>query len=97
MNPSMGSWLARVYLAWLRSCSIAKLLTTGLCVGSGMSGGVFAPSLFIGAMLGCLFGHVVNLFWPDLPLSPAHYGLIGMGAFVAGTTLCPHNGNPDYF
>jgi len=68
---------------------IAKLLTTGLCLGSGMSGGVFAPSLFIGAMLGCLFGHVANLFWPDLPLSPAHYGLIGMGAFVAGTTLAP--------
>ena len=68
---------------------IAKILTTGLCVGSGMSGGVFAPSLFIGAMLGCLFGHVANLFWPDMPLSPAHYGLIGMGAFVAGTTLAP--------
>ena len=68
---------------------IAKLLTTGLCVGSGMSGGVFAPSLFIGAMLGCLFGHVATLFWPEMPLSPAHYALIGMGAFVAGTTLAP--------
>ena len=68
---------------------IAKLLATGLCVGSGMSGGVFAPSLFLGAMLGGLFGHVANLFWPDMPLSPAHYGLIGMGAFVAGTTLAP--------
>ena len=68
---------------------VAKLLTTGLCVGSGMSGGVFAPSLFLGAMLGCLFGHIANLFWPDMPLAPAHYGLIGMGAFVAGTTLAP--------
>ena len=68
---------------------IAKLLTTGLCVGSGMSGGIFAPSLFLGAMLGCLTGHVANLFWPDMPLSSAHYGLIGMGAFVAGTTLAP--------
>jgi CIC family chloride channel protein len=54
-----------------------------------MSGGVFAPSLFIGAMLGCLFGHVATLFWPEMPLSPAHYALIGMGAFVAGTTLAP--------
>lgn len=68
---------------------IAKILATGLCVGSGMSGGVFAPSLFIGAMLGCLFGHVASLFWPEMPLSPAHYSLIGMGAFVAGTTLAP--------
>jgi CIC family chloride channel protein len=68
---------------------VAKILATGLCVGSGMSGGVFAPSLFIGAMLGCLFGHVATLFWPEMPLSPAHYALIGMGAFVAGTTLAP--------
>ena len=68
---------------------IVKILATGLCVGSGMSGGVFAPSLFIGAMLGCLFGHVATLFWPEMPLSPAHYALIGMGAFVAGTTLAP--------
>jgi len=68
---------------------IAKILATGLCVGSGMSGGVFAPSLFIGAMLGCVFGHLVSLIWPGMPLSPAHYGLIGMGAFVAGTTLAP--------
>jgi CIC family chloride channel protein len=68
---------------------VAKIFATGLCVGSGMSGGVFAPSLFIGAMLGCLFGHVASLFWPEMPLSPAHYALIGMGAFVAGTTLAP--------
>lgn len=68
---------------------VAKLLTTGFCVGSGMSGGVFAPSLFLGAMLGCLFGYIANLFWPEMPLAPAHYGLIGMGAFVAGTTLAP--------
>ena len=68
---------------------LAKLLTTGLCVGSGISGGIFAPSLFLGAMLGCLFGHVANLFWHDMPLTPAHYGLVGMGAVVAGTTLAP--------
>ena len=68
---------------------LAKLLTTGLCVGSGMSGGIFAPSLFLGAMLGCLFGHMVNLFWHEMPLTPAHYGLVGMGAVVAGTTLAP--------
>lgn len=68
---------------------LAKLLTTGLCVGSGMSGGIFVPSLFMGAMLGCLFGHLANLVWHGLPLTPAHYGLVGMGAVVAGTTLAP--------
>ncbi len=68
---------------------MAKLLTTGLCVGSGMSGGIFVPSLFLGAMLGCLFGHVASLVWPGMPLTPAHYGLVGMGAVVSGTTLAP--------
>ncbi|WP_051305848.1 chloride channel protein [Desulfogranum mediterraneum] len=76
-------------LAMVAVLLVAKLLTTGLCVGSGMSGGIFVPSLFLGAMLGCLFGHLADLFWQDLPLSAAHYGLVGMGAIVTGTTLAP--------
>ncbi len=67
----------------------AKLLTTSSCVGSGMSGGIFAPSLFLGAALGAIIGSLAQLIWPDMPLSPAHYGLVGMGAVVAGTTLAP--------
>jgi len=66
-----------------------KLAATACCVGSGMSGGIFAPSLFLGACLGSLFGHLASLIWPDSPLSPAHYALVGMGAVVAGTTLAP--------
>ncbi len=68
---------------------LAKLVTTGSCVGSGMSGGIFAPSLFLGAALGSAIGSLAQLIWPDTPLSPAHYGLVGMGAVVAGTTLAP--------
>ncbi len=68
---------------------LAKLVTTSACVGSGMSGGIFAPSLFLGAALGSMIGSAAQLIWPDMPLSPAHYGLVGMGAVVAGTTLAP--------
>ncbi|NOQ46093.1 MAG: CBS domain-containing protein [Desulfobulbaceae bacterium] len=67
----------------------AKLITTSACVGSGMSGGIFAPSLFLGAMLGSLFGGFAQVLWPGTMLSPAHYALVGMGAVVAGTTLAP--------
>ncbi len=68
---------------------LAKLMTTSACVGSGMSGGIFAPSLFLGAALGAIIGHLALLIWPDSPLSAAHYALVGMGAVVAGTTLAP--------
>jgi CIC family chloride channel protein len=68
---------------------LAKLVTTSACVGSGMSGGIFAPSLFLGAALGSIIGSLAQFIWPDTPLSPAHYALVGMGAVVAGTTLAP--------
>jgi len=68
---------------------LAKLISTSACVGSGMSGGIFAPSLFLGATLGSIFGSLAVIIWPETPLSPAHYALVGMGAMVAGTTLAP--------
>lgn len=68
---------------------LAKTLTTGISIGSGMSGGIFAPSLFIGAMTGAVFGHLAQYFFPDVPLATASYSLIGMGAMVSGTTLAP--------
>ena len=67
----------------------AKLAATGLCIGSGMSGGIFAPSLFLGAMLGSLMAQAAGVVWPTAGLVPAHYALIGMGAMVSGTTLAP--------
>lgn len=68
---------------------LAKLITTSACVGSGMSGGIFAPSLFLGAALGAIIGNLALVIWPDTLLSPSHYALVGMGAVVAGTTLAP--------
>jgi CIC family chloride channel protein len=68
---------------------IAKLLVTGSCVGSGVSGGIFAPSLFLGAMLGALFGDFSHYIWPDSTTLFSHFALVGMGAMVAGATLAP--------
>ena len=66
-----------------------KLLLTCICTGSGIPGGIFAPSLFLGAMLGSLFGFAAQYFWPDIVLAPSHFALVGMGAVVSGTTLAP--------
>jgi len=68
---------------------LAKLLLTGICTGSGISGGIFAPSLFLGAMLGTVFGYLARFLWPDTMIDPAHFALVGMGAMVSGTTLAP--------
>ncbi len=66
-----------------------KLIATTVCIGSGMSGGIFAPSLFMGAMLGTIVAHVASALLPNLGIEPGHYALVGMGAVVCGTTLAP--------
>jgi CIC family chloride channel protein len=66
-----------------------KILATSITLGSGGSGGIFAPSLFIGAMLGGFFGHFAHTLFPDLTASAGTYALIGMGGIVAGTTRAP--------
>ncbi len=65
-----------------------KILATSLCLGSGGSGGVFAPSLFIGTMTGGFFGIMINQFFP-FTANPGAYALVGMGALVAGSTHAP--------
>jgi CIC family chloride channel protein len=66
-----------------------KIVGTSLTLGSGGSGGIFAPSLFMGAMLGGFFGHVVHLAFPQVTASYGAYALVGMSAVVAGTTHAP--------
>jgi CIC family chloride channel protein len=68
---------------------ILKLLATVLTLGSGGSGGIFAPSLFMGAMLGTAFGIVVNLLFPGLPAPPGAYALVGMAATFAASAHAP--------
>jgi CIC family chloride channel protein len=67
----------------------AKILATSITIASGGSGGIFAPSLFMGATLGGAFGHVVHSFFPQITATPGAYALVGMGAVVAGTTRGP--------
>jgi CIC family chloride channel protein len=66
-----------------------KYLATVVCLGSGMSGGIFAPSLVVGATLGTTLALGARLLFPQLTLHPADYVLVGMGAVVSGTTLAP--------
>ncbi|MAT40113.1 MAG: hypothetical protein CL946_10975 [Ectothiorhodospiraceae bacterium] len=66
-----------------------KILATSLTLGSGGSGGIFAPSLFMGAMLGGFFGVGVNWLFPELSGNPGAYALVAMGGMVAGTTRAP--------
>lgn len=66
-----------------------KILATAITIGSGGSGGIFAPSLFIGSMAGGFFGMVVNHIFPGVTASPGAYSLVGMAAVVSGTTHGP--------
>lgn len=68
---------------------LLKILATSITIGSGGSGGIFAPSLFIGAMAGGAFGMVAHHFFPTMVLSPGAYAVVGMGAVVAATTHGP--------
>lgn len=66
-----------------------KPLATSFTLGSGNSGGVFAPSLFIGAMLGGALGHVFAALFPTIADSPGAYALVGMAALFSATARAP--------
>ncbi|MBN2339886.1 MAG: chloride channel protein [Deltaproteobacteria bacterium] len=66
-----------------------KIFAAGTSLGSGGSGGVFAPSLFVGACLGGAFGLVVEQVFPGQTAHSGAYALVGMGAVLAGTTHAP--------
>lgn len=79
----------RLGLGMLAALIPLKLLATSITIGSGGSGGVFAPSLFLGAMTGGLVGNLANLWFPTITGSHGGYALVGMGAVVAGATHAP--------
>ena len=68
---------------------LLKLFATSVTLGSGGSGGIFAPSLFLGAMTGGLLGTLVHHLFPSVTAGPGAYALVGMGAVVAATTHAP--------
>jgi len=68
---------------------LCKILATSITIGSGGSGGIFAPSLFLGAMTGGFFGMVIHHVFPGATASPGAYSVVGMGAVVSATTHGP--------
>ncbi|MFN2292446.1 MAG: chloride channel protein [Anaerolineae bacterium] len=68
---------------------LLKIVATSLTIGSGGSGGVFAPSLFIGAMLGGAFGLVSHSLFPSVTAASGAYALVGMAAVFAAAARAP--------
>jgi chloride channel protein, CIC family len=79
----------RYVIGMLLVLMVGKMLATSLTIGIGGSGGVFAPTLFIGAMAGTAFGTVAHQLLPGVTESAGAYGLIGMGAALGGATGAP--------
>ena len=68
---------------------VAELVANCATLGSGGSGGVFAPSLFMGAMLGGAFGEVAHMLFPDWTAGSGAYAMVGMAAFFAAAAKAP--------
>ena len=79
----------RYTAAALLGLAVAKAVATSVTLGTGFSGGVFAPSLCIGGMLGAAMGMLAA---PDSPTAAAVFGVIGMGAVFAGAARAPITG-----
>ncbi len=82
LKNQLGFWLAFLLV-------FAKVFSTSLTLGSGGSGGIFAPSLFMGAMTGNFLGSFFHNAFPQSISSPGAFALVGMGAVVAGATHAP--------
>ncbi|MBS0411089.1 MAG: chloride channel protein [Proteobacteria bacterium] len=78
-GPGLAFWL-------LGLLCVAKMLATSLSLGSGSSGGIFSPSLFIGATLGAAFAETLNALGFPAPLNAQAFAMVGMGAMVGGGT-----------
>ena len=70
---------------------VLKMITTSQTVASGGSGGLFGPTIFIGAMFGGFLGSIISVLFPGVPIDKNLYVLIGMGALFAGSTQSPIN------
>jgi len=82
--------LKGLYPLWLLlALLIFKLIATMACIGLGFGGGVFSPSLFLGAMLGGVFGLITADIFPGLEIVAGSHSLIGMGAVAAAVLGAP--------
>lgn len=81
-------------MAWylIALLALGKILATSITLGWGGSGGLFTPSLYVGAATGGAFGAGLMALFPGHGIEPAAYGLVGMGATVAAATGAPITG-----
>lgn len=78
-----------ITIRFVVSLLFLKLFATAACYASGNSGGIFGPSLFLGAMLGAGLGGVAHALLPTVTANPGAYALVGMGAVFAGIIRVP--------
>ncbi len=69
--------------------ALGKILTTSLSIGSGGSGGVFGPSMVIGASLGGVVGKLFHLWTPSIVTQPGAFVIVGMAGFFAAASNAP--------
>lgn len=81
------TFVGQVAPALLLSLLFLKPLATALCMGCGTPGGLFTPSLALGALLGAVLGHAWSWLWPGAP--PGLFAVIGAAAVLAATTQGP--------
>lgn len=81
--------LGNLSAATMLAIALGKTLATSVTIGSGMSGGMFAPALFVGGMSGGIVGKLGSQFFPNIVTQPGAYVLVGMAAFFAGVANAP--------
>ncbi|HEC56664.1 MAG TPA: CBS domain-containing protein [Candidatus Syntrophoarchaeum butanivorans] len=81
--------LGNITLSVMIVLIFAKILATSFTVGSGGSGGVFAPSLVIGGMVGGVVGEVSHIFFPNIITNPTCFVLVGMASFFSAVAKVP--------
>jgi chloride channel protein, CIC family len=88
--PAIESALQGELAFWLLVALIfARIAATSLTLGSGFSGGVFAPALFVGAMLGGAYGELMHSLFPSITATSGAYATVGMAAVFAGAARAP--------
>jgi CIC family chloride channel protein len=88
--PPLENAIHGRYVVWLLLALLAgKILASSLTIAIGGSGGVFAPALFVGAMLGSAYGAGVHHLLPGVTAPAGAYGLVGMGAVFAAAARAP--------
>lgn len=90
--PAVGRSIAaniEYSVQFLALLMVLKIVATAFTVGTGNSGGIFAPSLYIGAVLGGIVGEMAHGLWPAVAPNPGAYAVVGMAAVFSGAARAP--------